>query len=639
MFYHDYGVGYDEEREDPLRTRLAKRVAGLHLVLLLVVVPALSAEIPCIWTGVEKIVAVGDLHGDYDAFISIISDPEVGIVDRDLRWIAGNTHFVQLGDVMDRGFYAKDIFDLLIRLEKEAAAAGGMVHFLLGNHEELNLMGISLDYPDYVTSQQFHDFLPEDYREEVDREFMASLPEDERKWIESHGLDISPNTKADLFLKNLRTRRDRKGEEAKGSYYRGFQKAYGSWLLQKNIVIRINSVVFAHGGISEKYSKWKLPKINDTYRMEIGILASQRQNRRRLPSSFRPRMVYQPDSPLWFRGLVEADGKVPEKAVYRILDNLEARFMVVGHTMARNGGRSPIVSQESMSRYGSRVWAIDTGISSYYGGAPSAWVYDTGVISVWPTDQVDLPEESAILTDPDSLRSPQETETFLKTAPVAQVKKSEVVGRTDPWTITLDDGKTVRRALFKYIDRRRPDPSRLADSFKYEVAAYVLGKYLGLDTVPPVVEREIEGIPGSLQIFIENAITESERRAKKIEPSDPETFLTAMQSGRVFENLVFNSCEDTDDIYIQEQTWKVFRVDFSEAFPPERKLIPGCDFSRVARELYRRLLGWDDQKVSDLMAPYLNPEETKALNIRRALIVQRIDRLIREKGEESVLRD
>jgi hypothetical protein len=639
MVYHDHGVGYDEEREGPLKTRLAIRVARFHLLLLLAVVPALSADVPCIWTGVEKIVAVGDLHGDYDAFVSIISDPELGIVDKDLRWIAGNTHFVQLGDVMDRGSYAKDIFDLLIRLEKEAAEAGGMVHFLLGNHEELNLMGIALDYPDYVTSQQFHDFLPEDDREKIDREFMSSLPEDERKWIEAHGLDFSPNTKADLFLKKLRTGRDRKAEEAREAYYRGFQEAYGSWILNKNIVIRINSVLFAHGGISEKYSKWKLEKINDTYRMEIGILASQRQSRRRLPASFRPRMVYQTDSPLWFRELAEANGKVPEKTVYRILDNLEARFMVVGHTMARNGGRSPIVSQESMSRYGSRIWTIDTGISSYYGGAPSAWVYDTGMISVWPTDQVDLPEKSGVLTDPDSLASPQETEEFLKTAPVAQVKKSEVVGRTDPWTVTLDDGTTARKALFKYIDRRRPDPSRLADSFKYEVAAYILGKYLGLDTVPPVVEREIEGIPGSLQIFIENALTESERRAQQIEPPDPETFLTAMQTGRVFENLVHNSCEDADDIFIQEGTWKVFRVDFSEAFPPERRLIPGCDFSRLSRDLYQRLLGWDDQKVSDLMAPYLNPEETRALNIRRALIVQRIDRLIREKSEKSVLRD
>ncbi len=628
----------NEVQEGPLKRGLVRRAAALSLFLLLGL-SSFAAKIPCVWTGVERIVAVGDLHGDYDAFVSIITDPELGIADDELHWTAGRTHFVQLGDVMDRGLYAKDILDLLISLEKEAAKAGGKVHFLLGNHEELNLMGISLDYPDYVPSQQFHDFLPKGYRDKKDREFLDSLPEGERKWIESHGLDLAPNTKADLFYRDLRRRKDLEGQRAKEEYYRGFKKAYGSWLLRKNIVIQINSVAFVHGGISEKYSEWSLDKINESYRFEIELLANMSRNPHGPARSFRPQMVYRPDGPLWYRELAKPEGGASEKAVRRILDNLGVDRMVVGHTIAMNGGRSPIVSRESISRYGGLVWTIDTGISSYYGGAPSAWIYDHGMINIWPADQVDLPQQSPIISEADSLMSFRETETYLKTAPIIRVKKSDMVGRTDPWTIILDDGKSVRNALFKYIDRRRPDPARLPDSFNYELAAYALSKYLGLSLVPPVVKREIDGLPGSLQIFVENAITEEERRAKKLEPPDAGTFLTSMQVGRVFENLVFNSCDDTEDTFVQDGTWKVFRVDFSESFAPEMKLLPGCEFSRLTRDLYRKLLDWDDQKVFDLMAPYLNPEEAKALNIRKALIVQRIERLIREKGEEAVLFD
>jgi hypothetical protein len=65
---------------------------------------------------------------------------------------------------MDRGDRAKEILDLLMRLEKEAEAAGGKVHILLGNHEEATITGISLGCPDYVSAKQFVSFLPEDFR-------------------------------------------------------------------------------------------------------------------------------------------------------------------------------------------------------------------------------------------------------------------------------------------------------------------------------------------------------------------------------------------------------------------------------------------------------------------------------------------
>ena len=91
------------------------------------------------WTGVERVVAVGDVHGAYDELVAILEESD--LVDDELQWIGGGTHLVMLGDIADRGPRPQACFDLVIRLQQEALASGGRLHFLLGNHEIMNLVG------------------------------------------------------------------------------------------------------------------------------------------------------------------------------------------------------------------------------------------------------------------------------------------------------------------------------------------------------------------------------------------------------------------------------------------------------------------------------------------------------------------
>src|SRR4030043_2389237 len=154
-----------------------RRALSFLLPIAFLVLPAaLSAEeIPWEWSGVDKIIVIGDLHGDYESFIRILKGTEV--IDPNLHWAAGRAHFVQMGDIMDRGRDARKILDLLIRLEKEAEAAGGMVHVLLGNHEELNLTGIVFSSnSDYVTLDQFKSFLPDSYRKQQENSLSKKIP-------------------------------------------------------------------------------------------------------------------------------------------------------------------------------------------------------------------------------------------------------------------------------------------------------------------------------------------------------------------------------------------------------------------------------------------------------------------------------
>jgi hypothetical protein len=235
-----------------------------------------AADIPCVWTGVEKTVAVGDLHGDYDNFVLILKG--TGMVADDLHWTGGTTHLVQIGDIMDRGKRAKDILDLLMRLEKDAAEAGGMVHVLLGNHEEMNIDGIALGYPDYVNVEQFVSFLPEGFRKAKEKEYLSGLPAAERAVAETKGLDLASDSGLRLFWTNLK-----KGDAAKRAYVNGFNETYGKWLLQKNAVIKINDVIFCHAGISEEFSTWKLRDINDTLRSELEFFRGRMRNPQSVP--------------------------------------------------------------------------------------------------------------------------------------------------------------------------------------------------------------------------------------------------------------------------------------------------------------------------------------------------------------------
>lgn len=84
-----------------------------------------------------KIIAVGDLHGDYKNSLRTLM--MAGIADSKGNWVAGTSTFVQTGDIVDRGDDTILLYEMMIRLRKQAKEAGGLVVPLLGNHEVMNM--------------------------------------------------------------------------------------------------------------------------------------------------------------------------------------------------------------------------------------------------------------------------------------------------------------------------------------------------------------------------------------------------------------------------------------------------------------------------------------------------------------------
>lgn len=226
-------------------------------------------------------------------------------------------------------------------------------------------------------------------------------------------------------------------------------------------------------------------------------------------------------------------------------------------------------------------------------------------------------------------------EIFLRTAPIAAVEKDIEAGRTMPWLVTLDDGTTKARALFKYIDRSNLLPTR--HSYRYELAAYALNGRLGLRIIPPVVQRRIEDTIGSLQLYVESCLSERDRERLGKEPPDPAAFNNRLADIQVFEVLAGVVCGDKDDTLIHQDTWEICRVDFAGAFLPGTALPEGCVLRRCSRRLLERLETLSFDGLKEDLQLFLDLEEIAALDRRRELIVGTFRGLIREKGEEAVL--
>ncbi len=315
-----------------------------HLVALLLFLvlrsPALLAQDQ--FSGVERIVAVGDVHGDFEAFVSLLQNARV--IDRKNRWIGRKTHFVQTGDLLDRGSDSRKVMDLLIDLEKQAEKNGGRVHVLLGNHETMNLYGDLR----YVTAGEYASF-----RTARSEEIRNSVFEQHLKGLEEQGQ--APANTAEYRDKWF-------AEHPPGwvEHRLAFRPdgKYGRWLRGKNTIIRINDLLFLHGGISPKYVTRSIAEINDEARLELSDFSKLQEG-----------LVTDQEGPLWYRGLAESPEAQLENHVEQVLSRHQVKHVVIGHTPTRSA---------VLTRFRGKVILIDVGLSKFYGGPNACLIIEKG---------------------------------------------------------------------------------------------------------------------------------------------------------------------------------------------------------------------------------------------------------------------
>ncbi len=222
------------------------------------------------FTGVSKMFVVSDIEGEFKAFRQLLQGNN--IIDEQFNWTYGNGHLVLTGDFVDRGTMVTEVLWLIYSLEEKAKAAGGYVHFILGNHEIMNLNNdLRYVHPKYMES--------------------AALMNESYLNLYSEHTEL------------------------------------GRWLRTKNVIEKIGSVLFMHAGISEEVNEMDLSvgKINKLVRPCYGDTSGNY-------NSSKVKMLYSDAGPFWYRGYYGKQ-KPPMDQIENILSTYKVKHIATGHTV------------------------------------------------------------------------------------------------------------------------------------------------------------------------------------------------------------------------------------------------------------------------------------------------------------------
>jgi hypothetical protein len=336
-----------------------------------------------------RIVAIGDVHGASAELATILQ--RAGLIDAADRWIGGTATLVQNGDLTDRGAGVRAVLDRLMALEPQAAAAGGRVQLVLGNHEVMNMIGETRD----LTPEIFRSFADGQSESRRERAFDAATrlkrqtQLDKAQWLAEHPIGFV-------------------------EYREAFQPngLYGRWLRSKPVVAEIDGTVFMHGGVNAAFTSGSLDDINRRAQRELTdwdagvrwlerqklvlpfsslmeVVDAARSELARFSAYHKEGMltneqvravglltpitaigessILHTDGPLWFRGFSTWTDEAGAPLMAALLAKYRVKRFVTGHT--------PQASGRIRQRFGGTLFLIDTGMlggSFYPGGRPSA---------------------------------------------------------------------------------------------------------------------------------------------------------------------------------------------------------------------------------------------------------------------------
>jgi hypothetical protein len=586
------------------------RAVAALLVAMCVHVGLAEAQSPERWNDVPRVVVVGDVHGAYTALVDLLQ--ATGVIGADLHWTGGETHLVSLGDLLDRGAGARRVLDLVMRLEEEAAATGGRVHVVLGNHEAMNLLG-DLRY-----------VAPADY---------AAFAADETPAMRAEAYARFAAAAADGDTAATEARFDAAYPAGYFARQAAFAPSgrYGAWLLSLPAVVIVDDTAFMHGGPSALVAEMGLG-VNAKVRTDLvryfelrerlaasGVLKGPdhehdveqaRAASATAPPELAPVLAeflavadaaeLGLDGPLWYRGSIYCKPLLETDTLAAAIERLNVARVVVGHT--------PTGDRRVHSIYDGRLVMLDTGmLTEYFRGRPAALVLENGRLDV----QYLAPTERGTIESGNPLEYGRTEAQLYEALERGVVTPAERPEGSEPWPVTVRHGDTEIAAIFI------PEASDRAAAF--ELAAAALDDMLGTALVAPTVARSIEGQDGALQLRYPDTVSEADRVARGLGfsgwcPIDPQlqllyTFdaLTANR-GRTAANVLFSN--DLTDLTITDER---------QAFGTERTLPAGLDPSKLKMpaRLVDNLRALDETGLRSALGGWLDTRRIRGLLGRR----------------------
>jgi hypothetical protein len=446
------------------------------------------------WKNVERVVAFADVHGAYAQLAALLQSQ--GVVDGELHWNAGRTHLVSLGDLLDRGDDSRKVMDLLMRLQAEAHAAGGMVHVVVGNHEAMNVLGDLR----YASRGEFAAYAGDEdaaMREARQKEFLARQP---------------GRTEVDfdrLFPPGYFGQRKLLGPDGR----------YGKWILAQTAAIVVNDTVYMHGGPSAALGNRSIAELDRDYSAAIAAYLSAEAALREaglvvfedaygkraelaqvrldaMPAgdarnALAPQVarfaqadddpLLGPSGPNWYRGAALCNECAEADVLRPFLRQAGVKRVVVGHTVARNG--------TVVSRFDGALVKLDAGMNqAFYHGRPAALISDASGSRVAYANPTVAP--AGVPAEPLYLSSPVvDEESVAAVLRDGEIQPVETCAAGVLRVRVTLDGRGVD-AMFEAAPK---------DDVDRELAAYGVDRLLRLGLVPATVDRSYQGASGVLQ--------------------------------------------------------------------------------------------------------------------------------------------
>ncbi len=228
------------------------------------------------YDGIDSVLVIGDVHGGYDALVSLLKVH--GIISPDMNWKWGKNHLVFIGDIFDRGDQVTEALWLIYKLQRQALKTNGRVHFILGNHELLIMEGNI----DYISEKYFY---------------------------------LSDKLKFEY------------------SYLFSEKYILGRWLRKQPVIVRINESLFIHAGVHPLLLEYpySIKEMNQkvNYYLKHGLHFRNRSDE--------PFLLFMtgPHGPLWYRNMVKMKNNevvIDGITIDRTLEHFDIQRIIIGHT-------------------------------------------------------------------------------------------------------------------------------------------------------------------------------------------------------------------------------------------------------------------------------------------------------------------
>ncbi|MGB5813589.1 MAG: hypothetical protein WBH75_01905 [Thermoanaerobaculia bacterium] len=270
------------------------------------------------------------------------------------------------------------------------------------------------------------------------------------------------------------------------------------------------------------------------------------------------------------------------------------------------------------------------------------WIRISTVLSVFVITVAGVPAW-AQFTEEELAQRPT-IETFLVNAEIVDSKQlGQAEGVTRPYKLTLREGSIQHDALWKNPSGRM---GGFIEGWKYEIAAYNLDKFLGLNMVPPTAERRFHGNLGSINFWVDVWIDGRKKQEEKIAVPGPKLVnwnrMTYLQ--RAFDNLIGNEDRHLGNVLITED-WRMYLIDHSRSFRTTKAYTNKLQFDkkkpmkRLPRAFVEKIKGLDEATLRSVVGDTLTDKEIEAVMARQQLMLAEFDRLLSEEGEDAFLYD